>query len=137
MATATPSRPAPPVPEILSLVEGRLREIYGDRLRALYLYGSYARGDFRPGLSDLDLAVVLDHFDRPFPEIDRMGDIRVTVSLDYGITVSLQPLTEADLRLDLRRLSRIIQREGVRVPAGKGTPRCTTAPNPCAAAAAC
>ena len=115
MATATPSRLAPPVPEILALVEGRLREIYGDRLRALYLYGSYARGDFRPGLSDLDLAVVLDHFDRPFPEIDRMGDIRETVSLDYGITVSLQPLTEADLHSDLRRLSRIIQREGIRV----------------------
>ncbi len=53
------------------------------------------------------------------PEADesiecRWFTIRVAVSLDYGITVSLQ-LAEADLRTDLRRLSRIIQREGIRV----------------------
>lgn len=35
-----------------------LVRIYGDRLKAVYLYGSYARGDYRPG-SDVDVMILL------------------------------------------------------------------------------
>ncbi len=39
-------------------VEG-IRAIYQDSLRAVILYGSYARGDFRPD-SDVDIMILVD-----------------------------------------------------------------------------
>lgn len=38
----------------------RLAKTYGDALRAVVLYGSAARGDYREGVSDLNLLVILD-----------------------------------------------------------------------------
>src|SRR5690606_5670177 len=37
----------------------RLREVYGDELRAVLLYGSAARGEYREGGSNLNLLVIL------------------------------------------------------------------------------
>ncbi len=58
---------------------------------------------------------MLDGFDSHFQEIDRTGDIRVDISLEYGVIVSIQPLTEEAFAGDTSRLSRILRREGIRV----------------------
>ena len=42
------------------LKEGLIR-IYGDKLKAVYLYGSYARGDYRQG-SDVDAMILLSDY---------------------------------------------------------------------------
>ena len=39
-----------------------MKEIYGSHLRQVILYGSYARGDFRPD-SDVDIMILLDMSD--------------------------------------------------------------------------
>jgi len=44
-------------PELRALVEG-LADLLGTKLEAVVLYGSAARGDFREGTSDLNVAVV-------------------------------------------------------------------------------
>ena len=36
-----------------------VKKIYGERLKSVILYGSYARGDFRPD-SDVDIMILLD-----------------------------------------------------------------------------
>lgn len=44
-----------------------------------------------------------------------MSDIRFDISLENDIIVSLQPISEEELNGDLRRLSRILRREGIRI----------------------
>lgn len=44
-----------------------IKKIYGKRLKSVILYGSYARGDFRPD-SDIDIMILVDLADM---EIER------------------------------------------------------------------
>ncbi len=47
-----------------------VREIYGDRLKSVILYGSYARGDFRPD-SDIDIMILADLTEMEIEEFGR------------------------------------------------------------------
>lgn len=55
-------------------VAGDLKQLYGERLKNVVLFGSWARGDAHPE-SDIDLLVVLDHVDDTWREHRRMRDI--------------------------------------------------------------
>ena len=48
----------------------KLTEVYGDELVSVVLYGSAARGDYREGVSDLNILVLLDAMD---PAVIRRG----------------------------------------------------------------
>jgi predicted nucleotidyltransferase len=100
--------------ETLVKLKSTLTKIYGNRLKGLYLYGSFARGDERSG-SDLDVAMVLDGFERPWFEIQRTSQLVSELSLEYGITVSLIPVRISDWDAKQKPLVRSIRREGVAV----------------------
>jgi len=62
--------------EIFPDITGDYREIYGDDLISVILYGSAAGGDYRPGKSDLNFLIVLseeaiDHPDRALKTVSR------------------------------------------------------------------
>ena len=48
-----------PITHLLKELKQALQAIYGDRLRGLYLYGSYARGEEIED-SDVDVLIVLE-----------------------------------------------------------------------------
>lgn len=48
---------------VLSELKAGLRASYGESLKGVYLYGSYARGE-ADSESDVDVLVVLDRIDR-------------------------------------------------------------------------
>ena len=102
------------VKKLLAELKMGLKELYGDRLTRLYLYGSYARGDQREG-SDLDVLVVLDYFERAPIELDRTDDLIGELSLEYLITVSPIFMREKDWLNADKPLLRNVRVEGVPV----------------------
>jgi predicted nucleotidyltransferase len=68
------------------LKEGLVR-MYGDRLKGLYLYGSYARGDYRQG-SDVDVMILLGDFENYWDELERSTELASDLSLKYEVTLS-------------------------------------------------
>jgi uncharacterized protein len=75
------------VEHTLSELKRGLAALYGERLKGLYLFGSYARGDARPD-SDLDVLIVLDCILSYDAEVDRTSEMVARISLDSGISVS-------------------------------------------------
>lgn len=48
------------IQEILKALKKNLIEIYGERLKDVYLFGSYARGEENFQDSDIDILILLD-----------------------------------------------------------------------------
>lgn len=73
-----------------------LKLIYGEKLKNLILFGSYARGDAHKN-SDIDFLAVIDSKDVPFDpckEIDMMNDAIYEMVLKYDIAISVIPVSE-------------------------------------------
>lgn len=64
-----------------------LSQIYGDQLKAVYLYGSYARGDYREG-SDVDVMILLKDFENYWHQQEKISQLASDVSLEYDVTIS-------------------------------------------------
>lgn len=83
------------VDEILRRFRDGLEELYGDRLRGLYLFGSYARGEESTG-SDVEVLVVLSWVESAWVEIRRTSEIRAEISLECEMTVSAHWISEQE-----------------------------------------
>ncbi|MEK7408221.1 MAG: nucleotidyltransferase domain-containing protein [Acidobacteriota bacterium] len=80
---------------LLAELKTGLAALYGERMRAMYLYGSYARGEADPD-SDVDLLIVLDRIGSYWGELKRSGPLASSLSLNYGSTVSLVFVSQRD-----------------------------------------
>jgi predicted nucleotidyltransferase len=80
---------------LLAALRQELSGIYHARLKGIYLFGSYARGDFHPE-SDVDILIVLSNFDQYGIEIDRTSGIASELSLKYNISISMVFIREMD-----------------------------------------
>ncbi|MBI3313072.1 MAG: nucleotidyltransferase domain-containing protein [Candidatus Omnitrophica bacterium] len=85
----------PKLKELLMEFRTGLQAIYGSRLKGLYLFGSYARGE-QKAESDVDMLVVLENFGSYYEEVRRTGQIGSDLSLKYSVTITQVFVKEAD-----------------------------------------
>lgn len=73
--------------QLLKELKAGLSDLYKNRLRGVYLFGSYARGD-QDEESDLDIMIVLSNYRHYGMELDRVSQLVSTLSLNYGVSIS-------------------------------------------------
>ncbi len=98
---------------ILSEFRSRLRPLYGDKLKELVLFGSWARNEATDD-SDIDIAVVLEGPIKPGLEIDHMIDIITDINLEANVLLSVYPVSENDFRNRKSPLLINIRKEGIK-----------------------
>jgi len=82
------------VKSLMTKLKKGLAELYGPRLKAVILFGSYARGDYNKN-SDLDVMIVLDTYKSRWDELVRSAELASDLSLEYGVTISRTIMSEA------------------------------------------
>lgn len=66
----------------------QIREIYGDSLKKIVVYGSYARGDFQEG-SDIDVMILVDASDAEIKKrFNLVCDLAFDYEMEHGVIIS-------------------------------------------------
>ena len=105
----------PAIEPIVREFKAALQALYGDRLRDVVLYGSYARGDYNDE-SDIDLMVLLnDEQVDTYKEIRRMIDLETNFLLLYGKVISLLPVSYRRYNRSVMPIYQEIRRDGLKV----------------------
>ena len=100
---------------ILKGFKQKTAELYGQRLKKVVLYGSYARGRASDEHSDIDLAVVLAGKVESFEEIDRMADIFTDLNLEHNVLIAVYPVSKSNFEKVESPLLINVRREGITV----------------------
>jgi predicted nucleotidyltransferase len=100
------------IKEILKEFREKIGVLYGDRLKDLILYGSWARGQATAD-SDIDVVVVLKGTIKPGEEIDRMIDVITDLNLRHNVLLSVYPVSDQDYSNLNSPILMNIRREGL------------------------
>lgn len=66
----------------------QIKEIYGDSLKKIVVYGSYARGDYQEN-SDIDVMILVDVSDAEIKKrFNLVCDLAFDYEMDYGVIIS-------------------------------------------------
>jgi hypothetical protein len=121
---AIAERPDPELPELSGPFDPHqvarnaardLRQLYGDRLISVLLFGSWARGDAHPE-SDIDLLVVLDRVDSLWDELRRMDPVLWRHSFDNDTVVTAIPVAKGGL--EERKVPLVVRAQSEGLPVG-------------------
>lgn len=100
------------IKEVLKKLKEEIEKLYGKRFKNIVLYGSWARGE-ATDKSDIDVIIILKGRVIPGKEIDRMIDIITEINLEYGVLISVYPVSEDDYFTVNSPLLINVRREGI------------------------
>ncbi len=93
----------------------KVRELLGDRVKKIILYGSYARGDYKKN-SDIDIMILTDfNFEEIEKYRDEVSDIAFDIELEKGIVISpvIKNIDKYNERVNIVPFYMNVQKEGV------------------------
>lgn len=96
---------------ILQRFRSALDGVYGGRIERVVLYGSRARGDFRPN-SDYDVAVFLNDLSDRWEEMGRIAKIEIDLMDETGAFIHAMPFP-AGSYLERTPLMHELRKDGV------------------------
>jgi predicted nucleotidyltransferase len=100
------------IKRLLKELKQGLVHIYGEQLKAIYLYGSYARGEARPD-SDIGVLIVLKGGFNYIEMLKRSDDFVASFCLDNDIVISRAFVSEEEYREKQSPFMINVRREGV------------------------
>lgn len=89
-----------------------IERLYGERLKNIVIYGSWARKEAAED-SDIDIVVVLEGDVIPGKEIDMMIEIITDINLKHNVLISVYPVSERDYLTLKSPLLMNVRREGM------------------------
>lgn len=101
--------------QIISIFNEKVKEVLGNRLKKIILYGSYARGDFNNS-SDVDIMILTDCTFEEIEEYrDIISDIAFDIELENGIAISpiIKNIDKYNARVNIVPFYKNVQKEGV------------------------
>jgi len=106
------------IPQLVRLTLDELKEaligLYGERLEAVYLYGSYARGDFTED-SDIDVLIALKDEVKPGAEITNLTPLLSDICLRHGLLLSVFPISAEEHKTRQSPFMVKVRREEIRL----------------------
>lgn len=103
------------IQKILRELKKGLVEIYGDRLEAVVLFGSYARGDARPPDSDIDVMLVLKGEFKYREMQKRSSEFVASLCLENDVVISRVFVSDTEYAQSKMPLMLNVRKEGVAV----------------------
>jgi predicted nucleotidyltransferase len=99
------------IPSSIALFKQQICNLYGNDLKQVILFGSYARGDFKPD-SDIDIAIVTQK-KLSKPKREQLINFISDISINDDILINFIEITTEKFELEQSPLLLNIRREGV------------------------
>jgi predicted nucleotidyltransferase len=103
------------IKKILRELKKGLVEIYGDQLKAVYLFGSFARGEGKLPDSDIDVMIVLKGEFNYWKTYERASELIASLSLENDVVISVKLASETRYAESEMPLYINVRKEGVPV----------------------
>ena len=107
------------ITEIMQQFAGRVRELLGNTLDSVIVYGSYARGDYSE-LSDIDVMILVTLSEEKIKKIsDEISDMAFEYLMKFGVDISpvITNIDHFNYWVDNLPYYRNVRDEGVRLSA--------------------
>lgn len=98
--------------DIINEFKSEIKKLYGEKLKHIILYGSWARNTSTDD-SDIDLLIVLNGEILSGREIDAMIDIITEINLKYDTLISVYPVSDQDYMKTNSPILMNIRKEGI------------------------